>query len=1250
MADLYYIEQGYYDVGYFAYVADAESTENTAFALTADSSISYSASSTLDSAVTLTVEGRVLKEASIFVDSWASVTADIEVIRNASSSLTSNIVLDSTGTLIKYGDSELSSAVSIAVDSTLIKETGSDLSSAVSVIADGTLIKYGDSAVASNFELSSSSTVIQQISSDLSSAISVIVDGTLIKYGDSSLATNFTVTSTAGIIFVADSTLSTETSVTAQARLIKEASIFVDAWANVTADARNIYDPVLNLSATISTAIDGTLIKESPSSLESNFVIASTDTVIKESPASLDFSSTISASGAIDFVATENFVATTNLSITGRLIKEASIFVDAWASVTADSEIIKNALASLTSNVTFTSSGSYEYNVTAAITSTSTLSATGTTAYELFAVNSYLNSADTEQGGTPFLTDSARNFYVVFPGEENGSRILIAKYNSTGVLQWITRPYDFSGSAARYWLRSVTFGTLAFDTDGYLYAVGAGNGGINNDLGNGGGILKLNASTGAIIWGRRFGHSSSGSFGPAAAHTVDIGSSNQVYVSGSGLYGYDPNLGGSGTSNNQVFWLTRYDTSGNLVWARHFYNVVSGYPQSLESVNGRVSTKDDYSSVSFDSYWTFSSGWIYNTFVHHLNNSTRQWRKRLGSRANSHTIQVDSNYNTIFSRSNSNLIVSSISTSGTIQWTKGLSSLPTPELDYYLIDSTIDENNNVYLLIDGSETTTNYRLANILKIDSSGNLVWARRIKRNTSGTTTDLRFRSIEYQNGAIQLAGRGYINGVNNSFVLRLDTLGIRLGNIGPNGSITISSLSLSWATQTETLVADTTSSTATHTLYISQTYPEMRRDTVTVGNYTVTELRDPMTFSESLNLSSNFVQTTNARITIQGTASLITAATLSATAITPSLGQASLDSNFIQTAVAGYKISAASVLASNSTLAAQVDVTRDASAAVTANFVQTVDANITRDASAGLIAIASQSATAESIPAVFANAQLNSNFIQDVSIINVRTADSALTTQFTSSVSADVEHNASLAIDTAFSQESTARILKEISLFADGFATLTVSADVEKNANANLTSQFIVESSAISNPAIQGTAFLNAYATVTAIGDKSSETGASLFSNIDLVCSGNSIPAVQANANLNSQFTVSSSATSTTALQASANLVDTFTSVAVGKYTANAESSTFMYFTSGITGRISNVRAQSTLNVISILNGVLVSTPRQDLNLTVYVGEEERGYLVLPETRSFIVDYEDRIGNVLPESRLSTVESETRINILL
>lgn len=121
--------------------------------------------------------------------------------------------------------------------------------------------------------------------------------------------------------------------------------------------------------------------------------------------------------------------------------------------------------------------------------------------------------------GHEIVIDSANNIYVTGYTSnqgQGGNEALLAKYNTSGTLQW----QRILGGASS----DIAFG-VALDTSGNIYIAGrtSSQGAGNNDF-----LIAKYNSSGTIQWQRTFGNSASN-----IANSIDLDSSNNICVLGS---------------------------------------------------------------------------------------------------------------------------------------------------------------------------------------------------------------------------------------------------------------------------------------------------------------------------------------------------------------------------------------------------------------------------------------------------------------------------------------------------------------------------------------------------------------------------------------------------------------------------------------------------------------------------------------------------------------------------------------------
>ena len=254
-----------------------------------------------------------------------------------------------------------------------------------------------------------------------------------------------------------------------------------------------------------------------------------------------------------------------------------------------------------------------------------------------------LSGATSSDKGSDLALDSSGNVYVVGASNDGPSNnFQIAKYNSSGAVQWQRRLGNESSN-------DVGFG-ISLDSSNNVYVTGV-------QTYNGGGnicpqIAKYDSS-GAIQWQRRLS--------PASGDDYFYG-----VAAGSSVYA----CGFSQAAGNNNLLLVKYDTSGTLQWQKILggANAEFGYGVAIDS-SGNV----------FVSGQTNVSG-NYDMLIAKYNSSGAvQWQRKLGDASvdsvyGSHSIALDSSDNAYVCWSNGTgqLGIAKYNSSGTIQWQRTL--------------------------------------------------------------------------------------------------------------------------------------------------------------------------------------------------------------------------------------------------------------------------------------------------------------------------------------------------------------------------------------------------------------------------------------------------------------------------------------------------------------------------------------------------------------------------------------------------
>tara|TARA_R110000823_G_scaffold275718_1_gene394412 strand:- start:973 stop:2301 length:1329 start_codon:yes stop_codon:yes gene_type:complete len=270
--------------------------------------------------------------------------------------------------------------------------------------------------------------------------------------------------------------------------------------------------------------------------------------------------------------------------------------------------------------------------------------------------------------GYGLAIDSSDNLYVCGYSTISGEfdeRFLVAKYNSSGTIQW-----------QRLFGNGFAYGeAAAVDTSGNVYFAGYG-------YGEGAGdqefyIVKYNSS-GTLQWQRTLGGASADK-----AYAIHLDSSNNVYVSG------DSRSTGAG---GQDILLAKYSSSGVIQWQRSLGGASNDESHSIATdSSGNVYIAGYSYSVVADSVLLLAK---YNP------SGTLQWQRALYNSYGTSTAQavaVDSNNDVyitgeefISGSVRRQMIVAKYNSSGTIQWQRMLGA-SSDEFSYSIAVDSLDD-------------------------------------------------------------------------------------------------------------------------------------------------------------------------------------------------------------------------------------------------------------------------------------------------------------------------------------------------------------------------------------------------------------------------------------------------------------------------------------------------------------------------------------------------------------------------------
>lgn len=248
--------------------------------------------------------------------------------------------------------------------------------------------------------------------------------------------------------------------------------------------------------------------------------------------------------------------------------------------------------------------------------------------------------------GNAVAVDSSDNVYIVGSASPPslGFRFLVAKYNSSGTLQW-----QKTFAADQGW-------GITIDSSGNIYVTGYTT---QEGLGSRELIIAKYDSTGAIQWQKLLGDVSSN-----RAYDIAIDSSNNLYVCGQ----HDS------AANGDDFLIAKYNSSGVIQWQR----LLAG--ASADTARGIAV---DSSSNLYIIGETYSEGAGSSDFLLTKYNSsgTIQWQVLLGGASGEigYSVAIDSADDIyVTGRTDSagagsrDFLIAKYNSSGTIQWQRTL--------------------------------------------------------------------------------------------------------------------------------------------------------------------------------------------------------------------------------------------------------------------------------------------------------------------------------------------------------------------------------------------------------------------------------------------------------------------------------------------------------------------------------------------------------------------------------------------------
>lgn len=377
--------------------------------------------------------------------------------------------------------------------------------------------------------------------------------------------------------------------------------------------------------------------------------------------------------------------------------------------------------------------------------------------------------------GTFVLTSDFDPGVGVFNLTSIGQRdIFISKLDALGNFVWAKcigqtdvdecQSIDVDGNANVYITGSYT-GVVDFDPGAGTYTMASS--GINSAF-----ILKLNSS-GDFVWAKNID-------GPSYeySYSITIDSNNNIYVTGrfSGICDFDPGPSTYtlGTSNGSNMFVLKLNSSGNFVWAKSMNSISNGLATanciSVDGMGNVYTTGNLQGVVDFDpgvsTYTVNYSAFSGSPFISKINsNGDFVWAKSFEGFSGKGTSLVTDVQGNLFVTGDFNGVVDfdpgpatytlnaiggqstyvvKLNVSGNFVWAMGF--LGSNGTTSYAID--VDAGGNIYTAgyfygtVDFDPTSAVYDLTSagqcdafILKLNPSGNMIWAQ----NFGGTTAEI-------------------------------------------------------------------------------------------------------------------------------------------------------------------------------------------------------------------------------------------------------------------------------------------------------------------------------------------------------------------------------------------------------------------------------------------------------------------------------------------------------------------------------
>jgi hypothetical protein len=459
----------------------------------------------------------------------------------------------------------------------------------------------------------------------------------------------------------------------------------------------------------------------------------------------------------------------------------------------------------------------------------------------IYTAGAFQVTADFDPGaGTTNFTSAGANDVFVSKLDSSGNLVWAKTFGGTANDIGFSVAVDGSGNV---YTTGYFFGTVDFDP-------GAGTTNLTSAGSDDVFVSKLDSS-GNLVWAKTFGGTSADN-----VQSMAVDGSGNVYTTGvfNNTADFDP---GAGTTNltsagsGDVF-VSKLDSSGNLVWAKTFGGTSNDYGRSV-AVDGSgniYTTGNFYGTVDFDpgaGTTNLGGGGASDVFVSKLDSSGNLvWAKTFGGTSSDigYSVAVDGSGNVHTtgyfegtadfdpgagttnrtSAGNQDVFVSELDSSGNLVWAKTFGGA-TGDIGYSVaVDGSGSVHTTGYFYgtvdFDPGAGTTNRTSAGshdvfVSKLDSSGNLVWAKTF----GGATGDIGYSVAVDGSGSVHTTGyfSGTVDFDPDAGTTNLSTSGfaqVFVSKLDSSGSASASTTTTTVASTTTTTVVATTTTTSTTT----------------------------------------------------------------------------------------------------------------------------------------------------------------------------------------------------------------------------------------------------------------------------------------------------------------------------------------------------------------------------------------------------------------------------------------------------